>query len=103
MKNYITSNKSDEKLVELFTQLGLECTFKEVKALSDDIVEYSDGTKASTEQMAKDVVNFLMWTAEPHLEQRHKFGFRVIIYLIIISVLVYFSMKKIWSRIESKV
>ena len=53
--------------------------------------------------MAKDVVNFLMWTAEPHLEQRHKFGFRVIIYLIIISVLVYFSMKKIWSRIESKV
>ena len=71
--------------------------------LSDDIVEYSDGTKASTEQMAKDVVNFLMWTAEPHLEQRHKFGFRVIIYLIIISVLVYFSMKKIWSRIESKV
>ena len=71
--------------------------------LSDDIVEYSDGTKATTEQMSKDVVTFLMWAAEPHLEQRHKFGFRVIIYLIIISVLVYFSMKKIWSRIESKV
>ena len=71
--------------------------------LSDDLVEYSDGTKATTEQMAKDVVSFLMWTAEPHLEQRHKFGFRVIIYLTIISVLVYFSMKKIWSRIESKV
>ena len=71
--------------------------------LSDDIVEYSDGTKATTEQMSKDVVTFLMWAAEPHLEQRHKFGFRVIIYLIIISILVYFSMKKIWSRIESKV
>ena len=71
--------------------------------LSDDIVEYSDGTKATTEQMSKDVVTFLMWAAEPHLEQRHKFGFRVIIYLVIISVLVYFSMKKIWSRIESKV
>jgi len=71
--------------------------------LSDDLVEYSDGTKATTEQMAKDVVSFLMWAAEPHLEQRHKFGFRVIIYLVIISVLVYFSMKKIWSRIESKV
>ena len=71
--------------------------------LSDDIVEYSDGTKATTEQMSKDVVSFLMWAAEPHLEQRHKFGFRVIIYLVIISVLVYFSMKKIWSRIESKV
>ena len=71
--------------------------------LSDDIVEYSDGTKATTEQMSKDVVTFLMWAAEPHLEQRHKFGFRVVIYLIIISILVYFSMKKIWSRIESKV
>jgi len=71
--------------------------------LSDGLIEYSDGTKATTEQMSKDVVSFLMWAAEPHLEQRHKFGFRVIIYLIILSVLVYFSMKKIWSRIESKV
>ncbi len=71
--------------------------------LFDELVEYSDGTKATTEQMAKDVVSFLMWAAEPHLEQRHKIGFRVIIYLIIISILVYFSMKKIWSRIESEV
>jgi len=71
--------------------------------LFDELVEYSDSTKATTEQMAKDVVSFLMWAAEPHLEQRHKIGFRVIIYLIIISILVYFSMKKIWSRIESEV
>ena len=71
--------------------------------LSDNLIEYSDGTEATTEQMSKDVVNFLMWAAEPHLEQRHKFGFRVILYLVILSVLVYFSMKKIWSRIESKV
>ena len=71
--------------------------------LSDDIVEYSDGTKATTDQMAKDVVTFLMWTAEPHLEARHKTGFRVIIYLLILTVLVYFSMKRIWSRIESEV
>ena len=71
--------------------------------LSDDLIEYSDGTKATKEQMSKDVVNFLMWSAEPHLEQRHKTGFRVIAYLIILTVLVYFSMKKIWSRVESKV
>ncbi len=71
--------------------------------LSDDLVEYSDGTKATTEQMSKDVVTFLMWTAEPHLEQRHKTGFRVLVYLIILTLLVYFSMKKIWSRVESKV
>tara|TARA_Y100000590_G_scaffold360437_1_gene416727 strand:+ start:675 stop:1457 length:783 start_codon:yes stop_codon:yes gene_type:complete len=71
--------------------------------LSEGLVEYSDGTKATEEQMAKDVVNFLMWAAEPHLEQRHKFGFRVVMYLLILSLLVYFSMKKIWSRIESEV
>ena len=71
--------------------------------LSEGLVEYSDGTEATSEQMAKDVVTFLMWAAEPHLEARHKTGFRVIIYLIILSLLVYFSMKKVWSRIETKI
>jgi ubiquinol-cytochrome c reductase cytochrome c1 subunit len=71
--------------------------------LSDGLVEYSDGTNASVEQMAKDVTTFLMWTAEPHLETRHKMGFKAIVYLIILTVLVYFSMKRIWSRIETKV
>ncbi len=73
------------------------------KPLEDDLIEYSDGTTATEEQMAKDVVSFLMWSAEPHLEARHKMGFRAIIYLTILTVLVYFSMKKIWSRIESEV
>ena len=71
--------------------------------LSDGLIEYNDGTEASTEQMAKDVTTFLMWSAEPHLETRHKTGFRVIVYLIILSILVYLTMKKIWSRVESKV
>jgi len=71
--------------------------------LSDGLVEYSDGTDASKEQMAKDVTTFLMWAAEPHLESRHKMGFKAILYLIILTILVYFSMKKIWSRIESEV
>jgi len=71
--------------------------------LSDGLVEYSDGTNATVEQMAKDVTTFLMWTAEPHLETRHKMGFKAIVYLIILTVLVYFSMKKIWSRIETEV
>ena len=73
------------------------------KPLMEDAVEYSDGTKATEEQMAKDVTTFLMWTAEPHLEARHKMGFKAILYLIILTILVYFSMKKIWSRIESEV
>ncbi len=73
------------------------------KPLMDDLVEYADGTPATEEQMAKDVVTFLAWAAEPHLESRHKIGFRAIIYLIIITILVYFSMKKIWSRVETDV
>ena len=71
--------------------------------LVDGLVEYSDGTNASVEQMSKDVTTFLMWTAEPHLESRHKMGFKAIVYLIILTILVYFSMKKIWSRIETEV
>ena len=71
--------------------------------LSDGLVEYSDGTEATVEQMSKDITTFLMWTAEPHLEARHRMGFKAIVYLIILTVLVYFSMKKIWSRIETEV
>ena len=73
------------------------------KPLSDDQVEFNDGTEATEEQMAKDVTNFLAWAAEPHLEARHKIGFKVIIYLIIISILVYLSMKRVWSRVEPDV
>ena len=71
--------------------------------LSDGLVEYNDGTNATKEQMAKDITTFLMWSAEPHLETRHKTGFRVIVYLIILTILVYLTMKKIWSRVETKV
>ncbi len=71
--------------------------------LSEGLIEYGDGTEASVEQMSKDVTTFLMWAAEPHLETRHRMGFKAIVYLIILTVLVYFSMKKIWSRVESKV
>ena len=71
--------------------------------LSENLVQYSDGTQATEEQMAKDVSTFLAWAAEPSLEQRHKMGFRAVLYLIIITILVYFSMKKIWSRIETDV
>ena len=71
--------------------------------LSDGILEYGDGTNASVEQMSKDVTTFLMWAAEPHLEARHQMGFKAIVYLIILTILVYFSMKKIWSRVESEV
>ena len=76
---------------------------KMANQLSDGLVEYTDGTIATVEQMSKDVTTFLMWSAEPHLESRHQMGFKAIVYLIILTILVYFSMKKIWSRIETEV
>ena len=76
---------------------------KMASPLSEDIVEYSDGTEASIDQMAKDVTTFLAWAAEPELEERHRVGFKVIIYLILLTILVYLSMKKIWSRIDSEI
>ena len=50
--------------------------------------------------MAKDVTTFLTWAAEPTLEARHKMGVRVIIFLIILTTLVYFSMRRLWSDID---
>ena len=70
--------------------------------LSEGIVTYADGTQTTQAQMAKDVTTFLTWTAEPHLETRHKMGVKVIIFLTIFTLLVYFSMRRIWSRIDSE-
>ena len=73
------------------------------KPLVDEIVEYTDGTLATEAQMAKDVTTFLTWAAEPELEARHKLGIKVLIYLILLTTLVYLSMKRIWSRIDPEV
>ena len=75
---------------------------KMTSPLSDDLIEYSDGTKVTIDQMAKDVTTFLTWAAEPHLEARHKTGTKVMIYLILLATLVYFSMKRLWSRIDAE-
>ena len=48
--------------------------------LSDGIVTYADGTNATEAQMAKDVTTFLTWAAEPHLETRHRMGFKAVSY-----------------------
>ena len=57
--------------------------------LSDGLVEYADGTASTVNQMAKDVTTFLAWAAEPELEERHKTGVKVIIYLVLLTILVY--------------
>ena len=73
------------------------------KPLLDGSVDYADGTNATEDQMAKDVTTFLAWAADPHLEARHKMGLKVLIFLIILTGLVYLSMKRLWSRIDPEV
>ena len=75
---------------------------KMANPLSDGLITYADGTNSTASQMSKDVTTFLAWASEPHLEARHKTGVKVIIYLIILTVLIYLSMKRLWSRIDSK-
>jgi len=75
---------------------------KMAKPLTEGSVSYADGTEATESQMAMDVTAFLTWASEPHLEARHKAGLKVIMYLIILTILVYLSMRRLWSRIDSK-
>ena len=66
--------------------------------LSEGAVEYTDETPATVDQYAKDVAAFLMWAAEPSLEARHETGFKVIIFLLVLSGLMYLTKKKVWAR-----
>ena len=68
--------------------------------LYDDAIEYIDGTNASLHQLSYDIVNFLNWAAEPELEKRKSIGVKVILFLIVLTALLYVTMKETWSRIE---
>lgn len=68
--------------------------------LSDDLVEYADGTPATVEQMAADVTEFLAWSADPKLEQRKSTGFMTMLYLLILAILLWFSYKRVWRNVE---
>ncbi|MDR6430470.1 cytochrome c1 [Brucella pseudogrignonensis] len=70
------------------------------KPLSDDQVTYDDGSPQTVDQYAHDVSAFLMWAAEPHLEQRKKTGFKVIIFLVLFAGLVYIAKRSIWSNVK---
>ena len=70
--------------------------------LYDDGVEYADGTKATPEQMAKDVTAFLAWASEPEMEDRKRLGISVILFLLLLTLLSYFAMKQIWAPIKNK-
>jgi len=67
--------------------------------LSDGQVEYTDGTPATVDQYGRDVAAFLMWAAEPSLDARKRLGFQVMIFLIVLTGLLYFTKKKVWHDV----
>ena len=69
--------------------------------LQDGQVTYDDGAPQTVAQYSKDVSAFLMWAAEPNLDQRHRVGFQVFIFLIVLAGLLYFTKKKVWHEIEA--
>ncbi len=68
--------------------------------LEDDAVEYADGTAATADQMAYDVVNYLAWAAEPMMEARKSMGVKVVLFLLLFSVLTYFVKRKVWAGLH---
>ncbi len=75
------------------------------KPFQDGQVEYPKGPdgKASApetlEQYAKDVTAFLVWAAEPHMEQRKRIGFQFMVFMLLLTGLLYFTKKKVWSAL----
>jgi ubiquinol-cytochrome c reductase cytochrome c1 subunit len=67
--------------------------------LSANQLKFADGTPATVPQMAHDVATFLNWAAEPDLDERHRIGFKVVLFLVIAVGVFYAAKRKIWSRI----
>ena len=70
------------------------------KPLSDGQVTYDDGSPQTVEQYAKDISAFLVWAAEPHMLARKRVGFQVMIFLLVLAGLMYFTKKKVWSDVH---
>lgn len=68
--------------------------------LSEGLVVYNDGTKATVDQMARDVTTFLAWASEPEMEQRKRLGLKVLMYLLVMTGLFYVTMRRIWSAVK---
>jgi len=68
--------------------------------LSEDAVEYADGTKATVAQMSEDVAVFLTWAAEPKMEERKRLGLMVLLYMAVFTALLYLVKKVIWRNVK---
>ena len=67
---------------------------------SEGQVDYADGTQATVEQMARDVITFLAWAAEPELEQRKAIGWRWVLFFLILAGLAYAVKRKVWADVH---
>ena len=68
--------------------------------LSADLGIYSDGTPETVDNYARDVSAFLSWTADPTLNQRKRSGWVVMIFLLLTTILLYVSKRRIWSGVK---
>lgn len=64
-----------------------------------DGVTYQDGTEATVAQMAEDVTVFLAWIAEPHMEERKQMGVKVLLFLLVLTALLYAVKRKVWADV----
>ena len=67
--------------------------------MGDKMIKYSDGTPATQDQYARDVTAFLMWAAEPKLEQRKRIGMQTLLFLAITSLLLWLAKRRLWAKI----
>jgi ubiquinol-cytochrome c reductase cytochrome c1 subunit len=70
--------------------------------ISDGVVTFADGTDASARQVSEDVSAFLMWAAEPTMMQRKEAGFRNILWLGLLAVLLYYVNKRVWAPVKGE-
>lgn len=68
--------------------------------LAKDAVQYADGTEASVDQMSRDLVNFLQWTAEPEMRHRKEMGLKVLIFLAITTIFMFGAKKRTWKSVK---
>ena len=70
--------------------------------LFDEAVEFADGHDNSVHHMAEDVAAFLMWSAEPKMMARKQAGFASVIFLAVLTVLLYLTNKRLWAPVKGK-
>lgn len=70
--------------------------------ITEGQVTYADGTKATIDQMARDVVTFLSWAAEPEMEERKRSGLNALLYLFLLTGLLYIVKRRTWQDIKGK-